>query len=219
MNCLLETVASLWILSLRATGTKPPQEDNVCIHENLESCRETLESRESNLEETCKKLSREALARRQQGDITGAKNKLLERRRATKRLERLRSSLSLVDAQLDALRTTELDREVMQTLLASSAALKKAGVGKGVKEAEAIMSDLDEQMRDSSELTSVLSGSLMESDFDLDAELEQLQQDFEVETALGVVASSKSASIQHPVQVNNQEYIVRVEEPKAALEN
>ena len=218
MNCLLETVASLWIMSLRAAGTRPPQDDEVCIQESLEGCRATLESREANLDETCKKLSREALKKRQLGDVTGAKSKLLERRRAAKRLEKLRSSLSLVDAQLDALRTTELDREVMQTLLASSAALKKAGVGKGVKEAEEVMSELDEQMRESSELTSVLSGPLLEEDLDLEAELELLGNDFEVE-ALGRTLPSKAVL---PPQVNRQEFkdfIQPEEHRRQALEN
>ena len=202
MNCILETMASIWILSLRSAGIKQPHEDEVCIQENLEGCRSTLEMREVDLSETCKKLSREALKRRQQGDIAGAKTKLLERRRASKRLERLRSSLSLVDAQLDALRSTELDKEVMQTLLASSAALKKAGVGKGVKEAEAVMSELDEQMRDSSELTSVLSGPLLDGDMDLEAELEQLEQEMEVDTALAMPGPMPFAAL--PAVENRQ---------------
>ena len=189
MDCFTETMASLWIVSLRALGTKPPQEEeDSSVQENLELCRSTLERRESDLTETCKRLAREALAKKQQSDLAGAKGKLLERRRAIKRLEKLRSSLSLVDAQLDALRSTELDRELMRTLLASSTALKKAGVGKGVQEAEAIMSELDEHMRESTELTSVLSTPLLDGDshatFDLDAEFEELQQDLEVQRAL-----------------------------------
>ncbi len=40
---------------------------------------------------------------------------MMERKRAFNRLEKLRGSLGLVDAQMDALRTTELDKELMQT--------------------------------------------------------------------------------------------------------
>ena len=70
-------------------------------------------------------------------------------------------------------------KELMNTLKASSAALKKAGVGTGVKEAEAVMSELDEQMREASELTQVLSNQTLELDmeFDLEEELESLLQD------------------------------------------
>ena len=53
---------------------------------------------------------------------------MMERRRAIKPLEKLRHLRTALDAQMDALRTTELDKELLQTLLASNAALKRAGV-------------------------------------------------------------------------------------------
>jgi hypothetical protein len=171
MDCFLETIASIWMLS---RVEKPDM-----VNDNLEDCRISLESRELNLTEGCKRLGREALKRKELGDMTGAKNKMVERKRGLKRLEKLRSSLMLVDSQLDALRSTELDKEVMQTLLASSAALKKAGVGKGVKEAETVMSELDEQLRESGELTSVLSGGVG-MEIDLDEEFELLEQECEL---------------------------------------
>ena len=178
MNCLLETVASIWMVSLRSVYGPVPVDEEICVQEGLEGCRASLEQRESDLSESVARLGQEALKRRQFGDMAGARTKLLERRRAGKRLEKLRSSLTLVDAQLDALRSTELDKELMQTLMASSAALKRAGVGKGVKEAEDIMSDLETQLRESSELTSVLSGPLIDDgELDLDEELDLLSQD------------------------------------------
>jgi Snf7 len=185
MDCFTETIASLWIVSLKYLGarTHGDEDDDSCVQENLEQCRCTLEKREMELAESCKRLGKEALRKRQQGDEQGVRMKLLDRRRAIKRLEKLRSSISLVDAQLETLKTTELDRELMRTLIASSTALKRAGVGKGVKEAETIMSELDEQMRESSELTSVLAAPLDES-FDVDAEMEELEQECNVRNAL-----------------------------------
>jgi hypothetical protein len=202
MDCLLETVASIWMLSVR-TVAKPPTEEETCVQENLEGCRGRLEERETELVDECRRLGREAQRRKQLGDIMGAKGKMLERRRGLKRLEKLRSSLSLVDAQLDALRSTELDKELMQTLLASSAALKKAGVGKGVKEAEAVMSELDEQLRESGELTSVLaSGVQEEPDFDLDEEFELFEQECEL---LGGVMNTNTSTVSNsPMVVNKQ---------------
>ncbi len=175
MNCFLETIASVWLLSIRQVYGPLPADEDTCVQEGLESCRANLEQRELDLAETVARMGKEALRRRELGDLAGARQKMLERRRGLKRLDKLRSSLTLVDAQLDALRTTELDKELMHTLLASSAALKKAGVGKGVKEAEQVMSELEEQLRESGELTSVLSGALAdEADLDLDEELEAL---------------------------------------------
>jgi hypothetical protein len=197
MDCLLETVASIWMMSMRTTA-KPPEED--CVQQNLEGCRGSLEEREAELTEGCRRLGNEALRRRQLGDMSGAKGKMIERKRALKRLEKLRSSLSLVDAQLDALRSTELDKELMQTLLASSAALKRAGVGTGVKEAEAVMTELDEQLRESSELTSVLAGGVQEEpDFNLDEEFELFEQECEL---LHGVAKSDTTMIITPTNNN-----------------
>lgn len=183
MNCLLETIASMWLMSRRAVGIRAPVcEDDDSVREGLIGCRMSLEAREAELVEGCRRLGREALRRRQQGDPAGARLKLLERRRVAKRLDKLRNSLVLVDAQMDALQSTELDRELLQTLVASSNALKKAGVGTGVREAEAVMSELDEQMRESGELTSVLSGPLAEdTDLDVEEELNLLLKEGELE--------------------------------------
>lgn len=181
MNCFLETVASMWLMSRRSLGLRTPVYEDETIQESLEGCRMSLEGKESELVEACRRLAREALRRRQQGDPVGAKTKLMERRRGLKRLEKLRNNLTLVAGQIDELQNTELDRELMQTLLASSAALKRAGVGRGVQEAEDVMSQLEEQMRESSELTSVLSGPLQDDvDFDLDEELELLGKEGEL---------------------------------------
>ena len=197
MNCFLETIASIWILSVKASPVLQAEEDETGIHDSLESCRNSLETRETDLAEGCRRLGREALRRRQAGDLAGAKAKMMERKRAMKRLDKLRSSLALVDAQLDALRTTELDKELMQALLASSAALKKAGVGKGVKEAEAVMSELDEQLRESGELTSVLAGGVqdLEVEFDMDEEFEMLEQENELLSGVGTAAAARQGTV------------------------
>ena len=121
----------MWLMSRRAVGVRPPVCEDETVQESLEGCQMSLEAREAELLEGCRRLAREALRRRQQGDGVGAKAKLMERRRGLKRLEKLRNNLSLVSAQIDALQTTELDKELMQTLLASSAALKRPGSGRG----------------------------------------------------------------------------------------
>jgi hypothetical protein len=212
MNCFLETIASIWMLSVRTAipGGQEESDDETGVHYNLEGCRNSLESREMDLAEACKRLGREALKRKQAGDVPGAKIKIMERKRACKRLDKLRSSLALVDAQLDALRTTELDKELMQTLLASSAALKRAGVGKGVKEAEAVMSELDEQLRESSELTSVLAGGLQDVDgeFDMDEEFDLLEKECELLSGMGTaslmpVSARQEGSVVRPPAITN----------------
>ena len=83
-----------------------------------------------------------------------------------------------MDSQLEAIRTSELDKEIMLTLRASTSAMKKAGIGVQIEEAERVMTDLDDTMNRTQDLTSVLSAPLAyaEEDEELDAELDWLEE-------------------------------------------
>jgi len=185
MNCLLEAFASMWLAGRRRVMTEPPEEEVMTAHEGLEQCRRNMEARERELQGVMYRLREEALVKRKAGDLLVARSKLLERRRVQKRLERLRHGLDLVDSQLDAIKTSELDKEIMLTLKASTSAMRKAGINLGVQEVETVMTELDEQMREVQDITSVLSNPLGTGqgmmygggleDADLDAELELLE--------------------------------------------
>jgi len=177
MNCLLETLAGTF-MHIRARFIPNIDDDDMGDAEDtLESCRRGLLGREEATALECTGLGKEALARRRLGDVQGAKVKLMERRRAQQRLERLRGGLLLVDKQLDALRSSELDKELMQSLRLSSQAMKNAGVGAGLEDAEKVMSELDAQMSEATEMTSMLATPLAQQagveddEIDVDAEL------------------------------------------------
>jgi hypothetical protein len=177
MNCLLEAAASLWLGARRRVMTEPPEEEVVTAQEGLEQCRRNMEARERELLGLVDRLTEEALAKRRAGDALAARSKILERRRVQKRLERLRHGLDLVDTQLDAIKTSELDKEIMLTLKASTNAMRKAGITLGVQEVENVMSEMDEQMREVQDITKVLSNplnALGPEEADLDAELDLL---------------------------------------------
>lgn len=148
--------------------------------EGLEQCRRNMEGRERELLLCVSRLNEEALVKKRAGDVLAARSKVQERRRVQKRLERLRHGLDLVDTQLDAIKTSELDKEIMLTLKASTSAMRKAGITLGVQEVENVMSELDEQMREVQDITEVLAnpGATMLSgteEADLDAELDLLE--------------------------------------------
>ena len=67
----------------------------------------------------------------------------------------------------------------MRSLRDSSTAMKKAGLGVGIEEAETVMTELDDQIREASELTSVLATPIVQDadDLDLDAELGLLESE------------------------------------------
>jgi hypothetical protein len=186
MNCLLETVAGAYLHVRSRFAPRINGEDLLGdAEDNLEACRASLVARELDVEHQCESLARAALAKKRLGDIPGARFAIQvpsfffeaththpfpqpltpspfpqERRRAIARLDKLRNGVALIDRQLDALRNSELDKELMNSLRVSNQAMKKAGLGDGVEEAETVMNELDNQIREASELTSVLATPL-----------------------------------------------------------
>jgi hypothetical protein len=205
MNCLLEAVASIWLGGRRRVMTEPPEEEVVTAQEGLEQCRRNMENRERDLQGLAARLADEAVSKKKQGDLTTARSRLSERRRVVKRLERLRHSLDLVDTQLDAIRTSELDKEIMLTLKASTNAMRKAGINLGVQEVENVMSEMDEQIREVHDVTSVLAGpagvlgggggAFPSDEADLDAELDLLE-------AIGTSVPNSTTVYQHQQHIS-----------------
>ena len=180
MNCLLETVAGVWLDARRRMVAEPVEEEVTSAQEGLEQCRRSMEGRQRELLGCIRKLSAEAAAKGRDRDLAAARAKLVERRRLQKRLERLRHGLGLVDTQLEAIKTSELDKEIMLTLKASTSAMRKAGITLGVQEVESVMTELDEQMREVHDMTSAFATPLNGAgpeDAELDAELEELLED------------------------------------------
>ena len=209
MNCLYETVAGAYI-RVRSKFVPAIQDDLSEAEESLEACRTNLSSKEREAAAQCAASTRAALARRKAGDIGGAKFHLQvqlirlvflvsvvtyvfsqERKRAVARLDKVRNGIALLDKQLDALRSSELDKELMSSLRASSQAMKRAGIGMDADEAEKVMNELEDQIHEASEVTNVLAtplnvaagGDLEDADLallglaDVDAELGLIEQE------------------------------------------
>lgn len=181
MNCFYEIIAGAYVRARQ--GLLPPAEDDLGdAEENLESCRSGLVARERELGLQADKLGRSAADKKKQGDVSGARFALVERKRVLGRLEKVRNGIILLDKQLDALKSSELDKELMNSLKVSSQAMRKAGIGQGLEEAETVMNELDDQIREASELTTVLATPLVNSTgeeedlIDVDAELGLIAQ-------------------------------------------
>jgi hypothetical protein len=180
MNCLYETVAGAYI-RVRSRFVPAIRDDLGEAEESLEACRANLASKEREAAAQCTACTRAALDRRRAGDISGAKFHLQvsrplvcvfifflgfttafsqERKRAVARLDKVRNGIALLDKQLDALRSSELDKELMSSLRASSQAMKRAGIGMDADEAEKVMNELEDQIHEASEVTNVLATPL-----------------------------------------------------------
>jgi hypothetical protein len=205
MNCLLEAMATVWITAKRQVVAEPVIEEVASAYEGLEQCRRNMQGRERELQVHIDRLTSEAITKKHEGDLSQARARIQERRRCTKRLERLRHGLDLVDSQLDAIKTSELDKEIMLTLKASSNAMRKAGIHLGVQEAENVMAEIDEQMRDAQDVTDVLSNPLVTGvgsapsvtvdEADLDAELDLLEETGRNQATAGSTTPDQTVSL------------------------
>jgi hypothetical protein len=201
MNCFLEALATLWLNTRRRVVTEPVEEEVVSAQEGLEQCRRNMEAREREFQYIIMRLTEEALSKKREGDALTARAKLVERRRCTKRLERLRHGLDLVDIQIDAIKTSELDKEIMLTLKASTSAMRKAGISLGVQEVETVMSELDEQMREVQDITEVLSNPLSAAGASASSTTEEAELDAELELLEAMGSSVETRS--RPVDTHN----------------
>ena len=148
MNVCFEAFAAVWLHTKKKLIPEPPEQQVFTAQDNLEQCRKSMELREKEMQEAIVKLGKEAVAKKRAGDIMAARLKTAERARAVKRLEKLRSSMNIIDTQLDAIKSSELDKEIMMSLKASSIALKKAGIGVNANEVENVMMEMDDHMRE-----------------------------------------------------------------------
>lgn len=209
MNCLYEAIAGVYVRA-RGKFLPPPEDDMGDAEENLESCRAGLVARERDLVAQADKLAKAAAAKKKQGDMSGARFALMERKRVAQRLEKVRNGVVLLDKQLDALRSSELDKELMNSLKLSSQAMRKAGIGQGLEEAESVMNELDDQIREASELTTVLATPLVNSTgedddlLDVDEELGLIERQQQRESAAASVEEPAPPLPVVPLPVHEQ---------------
>jgi len=182
MNCLYEALAGVYIQA--RSKIAPIADDAVgTAEENLEACRAGLVAREAELERQADKLGRAAADKKRAGDVSGARFALLERKRSLGRMEKVRAGIALLDKQLDALQSSELDKQLMESLKLSSEAMRRSGIGQGLEEAEMVMNELDDRMREASEFTTVLATPLVgpageeEDALDVDEELGLIERE------------------------------------------
>lgn len=183
ISVCFESMAAIWIYGKKKLLAEPMEQQVYAAQDNLDNVKKNMEIREKELQEQILKLGKEAIAKKKTGDLHAARIKTAERVRLQKRLDKLRSSINIINVNLDTIKNSELDKEIMQSLKASSMALKKAGIGVNVAEMENIMNVLDEQMRDMQDVTNVMATPVtysMEDEEELDQELNNLLHEDEV---------------------------------------
>jgi hypothetical protein len=214
-ECIINAMASTWVDFYHAAFvsnesiTKENEELQMsAIQADLQHCISKLSHKECDLSERISLLTGEAKSKHAIQDTSGAKRKLMERRRLTEQLQRVTNSISIMDAHSNALEGTELNKSILNTIRASGDAIKRLSVKGGMGTVEDIISEVETQMENASEITKVISagnitGSLNSmagldgwSDMDLEQELDALLID---DTA----AVSSNVSTNHRIEPLN----------------
>lgn len=113
-----------------------------------------LHAREDELQCKIDAALRDARAKKLARDVAGAKRRLVDKRRLESQLDRLRSSIYVIETHANAIDGTELDKAVVQTLKASGDALKSLGMG--IRSVEDVVSEAETQLESAAEITRVL---------------------------------------------------------------
>jgi len=178
-GCLQEALSALWI---GITGHyRLTYEDKAMEAEDqLERLLKQLDRREEALRSSLGRLASEAVALKTR-DRARCRQKVQEHKRAQAQLDRLVAYKDMVHVHMDALRNTELNKTLIGALQESSKTLKSMGVVDGMKQAEAVVTDVEASMAQAQELTEMLNAPMLSNitvtEEDLDAELALLDDD------------------------------------------
>lgn len=180
-SCWQEMISALYI-GLTGRFRLTYEDQAVEAEDQLSRLLLQLDKREEVLRVAMQRASEEALQLKSK-DRPRCRQKLQEYKRAQSQLERLVTYKDMVSVHMDALRNTELNKTLIAALQESSKTLKGMGIDEGVKQAEAVVSDVETSMAQAQELTAALNApftsNITVSDADLDAELGALLEEEE----------------------------------------
>lgn len=205
MNCLLESVATLYIGLHQKIFLKNEEDPLQKAKEDLELCKWQLEERSRQLEITSTGLCQEALTKRKQGEKGGALVKFQEYKRCQTQLSKITNGIQLLNQQLDVLNNNDVDKQIMSSLKHSTQAMRAAGIQEVASEADGLMVDLEEQLREASTLTNIIAAPLDGAGGDaedLESELAALMEN-EARPAPVVVSTMHEKSNRLPIPVQS----------------
>jgi hypothetical protein len=187
MGCFLDQLSNLWVLLYESlfssVGIRTIERESLVrskLMQDLENMESTLCESEGQLELKVEKFRALAKEMHVRGDGTGAKRKLRESLQSKGQLERVRTSLTVISAQLGAIANTELNSSLYSILKLSSETMGKLKV-EGREEVEDVSLSIQESIQRASDMNDVMSmpfGTTVHdiTDMELDEELNLLTQ-------------------------------------------
>jgi hypothetical protein len=83
--------------------------------------------------------------------------RIVVRRRCQEQLLRVSNSICIIESHANAIEGTELNKSILDTIRASGDAIKRLSVRGGIGTVEDIISEVETQMENASEITKVIS--------------------------------------------------------------
>jgi hypothetical protein len=127
------------------------------VQQDLHSCTNKLNTRETELINRIDELGTEAVKRNKLNDLAGARKRLGERKRTQQQLDKLRNCITVIDIHRDTIDGTEFDKSILHTLRASGDAIKRLTIAGGITGAEDIIAEVEQQMDNSMQINTMLS--------------------------------------------------------------
>lgn len=165
-GCFAGALASAWVYlyhaAFRGNESIENEESEIrmsLIHQDLSTCASRLATREAELSGRIRTLTAEAAHRKSIMDINGAKKRLVERKRAQLQLEKITSSMSVIDMHMSTIEGTELNRSILETLRASGDALRRLGAKGGVEEVERVVNEVENQVESAAEISRIIAAA------------------------------------------------------------
>lgn len=207
MNCFIESVASLWIHSLRVFGFRMSNVDLISdAKEQLRSTIEIVNQQTKTLRMELDDIKVNIKSRPKGTPATAMRKLLLQARKKRLEIDSLMNKSLIMESQLDALENNEVNKTVLHTLQTSAQALRDMGLQNDLLRADNVISELEEGLNQVNDINSTVSTGVCQLDLnlseeDLNEELNLLFSDQPEPDGLG--ASVKITSFHGPPQKNN----------------
>lgn len=179
MNCFREAVASIWVAGISMIYRSAIEED--LVHSARQQLTEAIQkvAAQSGLYDIkLGEIATEVKTRRLQMPKAELRNLLLRSRRIKLEQKSLADKTRLMESQLNALENNEFNKVVLSTLQTSAKAMQKMGLNKDLQKTDQVISELEEGMMHSQDMTTALSSNIGQDygfdDNDLDHELGEI---------------------------------------------
>lgn len=227
-NCLLEAMASGWLSFY--TRWKPMVDDSTDyavfkLRESLKDIQCEEKKFITEITEIDKKIRSMQQQKRKTAEL---RPQLLRRRQKRMQHKELQSRMGIMQSQLDILESSNINKNMLETLQTSSMAMKKLGLAKDVENADKIIDEYEKGLMESEEIMQNLKlgykHNAAEDDDDLMAELDMVLNDDEPGSGAGEMELANaldSVEITIPVSTNTTEegQLIDVSEDRSVIDD